>query len=276
MDAKYFVAKYIADQFRNEPRNIGVIVSKGDQLGSRFLGLDGDGQIDGRKLRTFDYPEVYRQWLDFWRSSLAVSDIDSIIRSSSGHYVVIDSGSVSDTGQDSAQAIANFMYSTLVSDGGWAEALTGLEPAEAPELSKLVDDVQRLFAQLDLFATDDSLAHPIRMGATVVGKRSIPHRPKFSQANGKIYAMEPIDFTVARKSQTMERAGRIAYMFSDLREANSECYSLIRISDQDRENVDVEYSLKMLGNESDIVDWLNETQRQSFVSERQKIAMSVS
>ena len=73
----------------------------------------------------------------------------------------------------------------------------------------------------------------------------------------------------------MERAGRIAFMFNDLREANSECYSLIRISDQDRENVDVEYALKMLENASDIVDWLNETQRQSFVSERQKIAISV-
>ena len=99
MKAQYWIAQHISDLFRNEPRNIGVFVRIGDNTAARFLGETNGGQIDGRKLRGLNHPDVYRQWVDYWRSQLSEESLDELVEHSGSHYRVLDAGQVTDTGR---------------------------------------------------------------------------------------------------------------------------------------------------------------------------------
>jgi hypothetical protein len=275
MAVRYFVAQYVPDLFRKEPRNVGVVVSSGASLAARFVGESAPGSFDGRKLRGFSYPEIYKEWVLYWRKMVASNDVEAIVRSSREHYIVGPGGEVTDTGDDPLDSVVNYLYSTLVSDGGFQEALSPLEPAAADEVSSLRDDVKRSFQSLALLeqSAGEPVAHPVRINVAVRGK-SLEHRPAFSQANGSLYAMEPVDLTVLRRRTAVDHAGLAAYMFKDLREAGASCFSLVRFREEDLEAELVDYALKMLRNESDVINWLDDEQRQQFVSGRQMVAMS--
>jgi hypothetical protein len=70
---RYFVAKYISDLQRMEPRNIGVIVWCGDGASARFVAErpDKPGEVDGRSIPPFvTSTAAYKQWVEFWRAEL--------------------------------------------------------------------------------------------------------------------------------------------------------------------------------------------------------------
>lgn len=52
---RYFVAKYIPDLLRNEPRNFGVILWTPDGVAARFLAEERErpGEIDGRRASAY-------------------------------------------------------------------------------------------------------------------------------------------------------------------------------------------------------------------------------
>lgn len=276
MSVKYFVAQYIPDLFRKEPRNVGVFVASGNSLAGRFIGEITPGNFDGRKLRGFSYPDIYKQWVLYWRKMAAKNDAEAIFQSSRDHYIVSMGGEVTDTGDDPIESVVDYLYSTLVSDGGFQEALSSLEPAAADEVSSLRDDVKRSFQSLALLEqpAGEPVAHPVRIDVAIRGGSSLEHRPAFSQANGRLYVMEPVDLTVVRRRTAVDHAGLAAYMFKDLREAGANCFSLVRFRAEDLEVEQVDYALKMLRNESEVVNWLDERERQRFVSDRQMVATS--
>jgi hypothetical protein len=80
---RYAVAKYIPDLWRYEPRNIGVVVWSPDGVVARFLGegthhANQHSAIDKRSLRDkIDHPEVYEQWIAYWRKQIAKEAIAS-------------------------------------------------------------------------------------------------------------------------------------------------------------------------------------------------------
>ena len=51
MTATYWIAKYVEDPFRNEPRNVGVIVLKNGVSVGKFFGERDNGTLDQRKLK---------------------------------------------------------------------------------------------------------------------------------------------------------------------------------------------------------------------------------
>ena len=279
MDAQYFVAQYIPDLFRNETRNVGVVVKTRHGFASHFVGESIEStQIDGRKLKAFNYPDVYRQWVEYWRDCVNRSSLDELLKSSSGHYQIIQGGEVSDTGEDEPSKIATYLYSLLVSEGGFAEAVSPMEPAVTVETSSLEDDVCRSLATLKLLANGQGtdLRHPVQKRVEIQGA-SLVHRPAFSQKNGRLHVMEIADLTVARKKSAIDHSGFAAYMFNDIKRqaASTECYTLARFNEEDLDLPDVNYAYKLLENESDVINWLDDVRRRDFVSELQRIGTTI-
>jgi hypothetical protein len=97
--------------------------------------------------------------------------------------------------------------------------------------------------------------------------------PSFSQRNGGLYIYEAIDFTAKRPKLIRERAGWMAYMYTDIKQAeqNAKTYSIYRPNQENAAEI-VEYAKKMLGGESTLVNWLDDNERKTFLNERQRVA----
>lgn len=68
----FYVAKFIPDLIRNEPRNVGVILWTSGRLTARFLGEVGEGGqgLDSRFLRGLTSANSYRRWVTYLRNQL--------------------------------------------------------------------------------------------------------------------------------------------------------------------------------------------------------------
>jgi hypothetical protein len=281
MSAQYWIAQHLQDLFRKEPRNVGVIVRMRNTTVGRFFGEDAEQRVDGRKLRVLPYPDVYRQWVEYWRSEMQKPGENVSDRLTGQFYRVVDGGAVDEIGNDSAMDVANYLYALLVSEGGFREALATTneeeETEEAQPLLRFDSSVEEIFHESNLLADEDKVlapAHPIRRGEKVQGKTVI-HVPAFVQRNGTLYVMETVDFTGPQKQRSRDHAGWSAYMFNDLRKADrtAECISIIKISDEDLQNEHVDNGLTVLKNESEIVNWAEPHQRERFLAERRKVAV---
>ena len=70
---RYFLAKYVPDLTRMEPRNVGVIVWTPEGVDARFLAETPDrpGEVDGRSIPSFvTNAQAYKQWVAYWRKEL--------------------------------------------------------------------------------------------------------------------------------------------------------------------------------------------------------------
>jgi hypothetical protein len=276
MSVRYWIAKYVEDPFRNEPRNVGIVVSTPDGMAARFAGERDDGTVDGRRLQSFKFAEVYKQWIQYWREQIRAENIEAITSATTQNYYVIQGGEVSDTGSDGADAICKFLYGLLVSDTPVMEAFE--LAIEGDTEIQLAQDVSATFSEWDILADHPTLAvrHPIKRKQRIQGERAV-HQPSFSQTNGKLYVFEAIDFNSQKPKLLQERAGFMAYMYSDIRHlcsTNFEAYSIVRPKEGD-ENDAIEYARTVLSGESEIIDWGNKEMKNQFLRERRTIAESL-
>lgn len=280
MSVQYWIAQHIDDPFRNEPRNVGVIVRLNGEFVARFFGEQSDGTVDGRRLRGLRYPDVYKQWLSYWRAETMRGAIENVVALVTSNYRVIHGGEVTDTGSDSAGDIANYLYSMLVSEGGFREAFSVLEDSAEPVPLALNLEVSDALDQAQLLLADERreapVPHPVRRGSELMGRLATPYRPAFTQENGRLYVMETVDFTRGSKKASRDHAGWSAYMFHDIREArvNSESIAIVKVTDAERDIEEVRGGLALLGNEGRIVNWADDTERAGFLDERRAVAFS--
>ena len=71
---RFLIPKYVPDVFRNEPRNIGVVLWSPHGVGARFVGErpDTPGEVDTAEVPSFvASPDAYQQWVRYWRRELA-------------------------------------------------------------------------------------------------------------------------------------------------------------------------------------------------------------
>jgi hypothetical protein len=272
MTAQYWIAQHIEDLFRNEPRNVGVLLHIDNKFSARFFGEDEVGQLDGRRLRVFSHPDAYRQWVEFWRREAPRCDPADLERLNGRHYRVIEGGELTDYAPDSIIDVTKYLYALLVSEGGLREALGAEE--ESP-VRLLESDIVDAFRAQQILADVGPLfaRHPIERGRRVEGVSAI-HRPTFVQENGRLCLMETIDFTIKQKQRSRDHAGLSAYMFRDVRNKRpeAEAIAIVRITDADMVSEDVQYGFQLLQSEAAIVDWLNENTRSGFLEERKRIA----
>ena len=270
MSATYWVAKYVDDPFKNETKNVGVIVRMNDTYSAKFFGERADGVWDARIIKGMSHPLVYTQWKDFWRRKLTKKDVYAIMESATANYTVVQGGEVTDTGSDNVGEVCDFLYGLIVGSG----------PKEAFEWYDddveigLVDDILSEFARVEVLAHMNQLfsRYPIVRDRKIAGT-SVVHTPTFSQLNGHLSVMEHIDLGTTRVNKTKERAGWMAYMFEDIKNANStaEAFSLIRPEGSSKAD-QIEFARSVLSKGSTVINWSDENGRGQFLEERKRIA----
>lgn len=275
MLAKYWIAQRIEDLFRNEPRNVGVFVQIGDCIAAKFFGENTDCQIDGRKIKSLTYPDVYKQWVEYWRSQIAKNDPNILVKTSGSHYRVVQAGEVTDIDHDSPDDVVNYLYAMLVTEGGLKAAIGVNEEMEDKTVVALENDLLKELREGKLLGDENEvfLRHPVKQRVPVYGQKH-EHRPAFVQENGHLYVMETVDFTIAKKKYSKDHAGLVAYMFEDIRskQNDAECIAVIKITDEDSCIDDVAYGLKIIKSEASVVNWLNSTEKKQFFDDRKTIA----
>jgi hypothetical protein len=125
---RFLIAKYVPDVFRNEPRNIGVVLWSPDGVAARFAGEkpDAPGEVDDAQIPPFvSSAEAYKQWVRYWRREMA----KPAIRPATGGPLT-PRGSPDWPGALRQAGLSNF----LLADGG-----TLTEPVPNHELPQAVD-----------------------------------------------------------------------------------------------------------------------------------------
>jgi hypothetical protein len=276
MTVQYWIAKNVEDPFRNETRNVGVIARDARGIAARFIGERETGELDRRLLgQRFRYPDVYLQWLNFWRTEINQGRVDSILKAKTANYFVAEGGEITDTGNDSVEAVCAFLYSLLISD---APVMEAFELGEEEDLTRGLDsEISHALSELSLLSDTPrfGVRHPVRREQPIKGKHVV-HRPSFSQKNGRLYVYEAIDFTMKRPKIVRERAGWMAYMYADIKQEDemAETFSIFRPNSEDGGET-VDYAKKMLGGESTLVNWADDNERKWFLKERQRVATSL-
>jgi hypothetical protein len=292
----YGVAKYVPNLLRMEPRNIGVIVADESGATLRLLGLGEECAIDLRILRRVrglqDDGTAYTEWARFWMREVgaynasAVRDADLFVRSladAGGDVLAVHYGGwyIPEEDAESAESVAAHLFAELVSA---REEPAVNEPASAVTRT-LYTEVHKTFKKLGLLAPTPKAAgenpHLIRMNAPVPGTLPVPHRPKFSQLNGKLAVMEHMDFGAAGEEKVTHHALSTAYMFGDIRDANRivppDLIVIVHWS-HDRNMYAQEVGKAALLNVEGtrMVNWDNAWERDRFLRERQDAAQHLS
>lgn len=140
--ANWYLVKYVPDPFRNEPRNVGVVVTQSGRGASRFL-AEHDGRVDGRKLgAAVGSSRAYKAWIEYIRYHLAEGtledQVDKINLRALSNYVIERRGVLLDEADpDELFRTADDLFRSLVQD----------EPEEKPpSLDELADKI--LFEKL--------------------------------------------------------------------------------------------------------------------------------
>jgi hypothetical protein len=134
----YYVAKYIPDLMKWEPRNIGVLVWTPYSVAGRFLGEKENklGEVDGRKIPAFvTSADAYREWIYYWRSQLEKETV----------RVVGSQKSADKSMSTFLEIIAeNSSHNFLLQPGGQL-----LEPINQEEMPNLVEDLFEWLVSVD-------------------------------------------------------------------------------------------------------------------------------
>jgi hypothetical protein len=199
MSTVYWLAKYVEDPLRNEPRNVGVFVQKGGALAARFIGERDDLVFDGRKLGAkFSHPHVYTQWRHYWRTQISNRDMKAVLHASTPNYFVQSGGEVTDDGEDAPTEVCQFLFDLLVGGGPLDAYRWQTEDESVALASEIVSALDRL----GILAHEEQLLtpHPILRERPVTGLH-VTHTPSFSQRNVKLYIFDHIDLSGTRPTR---------------------------------------------------------------------------
>ncbi|MFC9172793.1 hypothetical protein [Streptomyces sp. NPDC057107] len=141
MGGSWFLVKYVDDIFRNEPINIGVVVTAEDGIGSHFLGQRPDGSINGQKIsKRIHGVETYKAWVKFIHKEAARGSLEDRIaglaKRTGDRYLIERRGPVLDSEpRISPTQLANELFTALVS--AELESTPNLEAMAERTLKKL-------------------------------------------------------------------------------------------------------------------------------------------
>ena len=174
--AHYLIAKYVPDVFRNEPRNIGVIVWSEFEVAARFFAADESGNVDKRRVPDFvDAKDIYKQWVKFWHAEIEKPKIEFIGRTrqaerSSPEFI------------EALQTTARGNY--FLQDAGVV-----LEEVRRDNLRKVLDQLfHSLVASLEAEEKEDSSEILVEACDSVISSSKLARSKNFRR--GQLYTCE--------------------------------------------------------------------------------------
>src|SRR5438067_1720912 len=94
LTTEIYVAKYIPDTRRWEPVNVGVVVFTSEGSAGRFLGETARGSDHRQTRHVVADPEVYDEWLKYWRRAINKNDREAITETNTLSYWVAKAGEI--------------------------------------------------------------------------------------------------------------------------------------------------------------------------------------
>lgn len=141
MNARWYIAKYMDDLRRREPKNVGVLLFTDRGVQARFRGDTGD-KIDGRLVRgTFGSLTNYKAWVAYWKAVAAENKVADLLKRRAADNYFVELGGERVWGNESVepQVFADQLFHELVDD----------KPDLAIELDA-THPVKRAFARLKI------------------------------------------------------------------------------------------------------------------------------
>lgn len=280
MSADFYIAQYIRDTMRREPKNVGLVVVKDDVCAQQYLGDETvGGDVDLRTARWAKDPKVYRKWVRFWREEVGrgAKDLQKrLMEGNRSNYAMIFGGKVMDSGADTAAQICAHLFPRLVAEiVEPAQDDDGEADASKQQLQK---EITGEFDRMGILAgrIHDEAPNPVWVNKPIVVSPKLDHTPSYFQNAGKKYVMEIANFTTPQKALAKDHAGWAAKMFDDVRNL-ADTVAIVRASKDDLENKTVKYAMAMLESSAkDIVFWNDAGQRRKFLEARREAAYTTS
>jgi hypothetical protein len=211
----YLIAKYVDDLARNEPKNVGVIVTDGDQIVARFDGENETGTIDLRKVRhRISGSHAYRAWTHYWRVALDnPSSIGSpeatpgeLIRlladePSRDFYLEHGGSLLLDADERSLEETARELYEKIVREPD-PPAPMSLQDKSRKALSEAgapMDDNSRFKSQFNVALEIDGV--------------TVDHEVSYGVLNGAWHYLQEMPFDPGRPRVSRKEASHCAFLF---------------------------------------------------------------
>jgi hypothetical protein len=308
----FFVARHVADRIRNEPRNLGVIVTDGEHLAARFVGeVSSSGKLDLRQVaKNIDDRALYADWHRAWRSMIeddtastgeettVEERIAALVETSTPSFLVQPSGDwyvdADELAAGDVHRWTDEIYRRIVDDAAepLSDVVTESVALEAPRAvaqrpGSLADRIAEVFEALGILEVRDdarvppSVAHPVKTDQSVQGLNPTPHLAKFVQVNGQRYVMEQVDFDVRDPEVARQRAAYAGYLLNDIYQADDHTVPIAvlnRVASRGKRGKALaaaqDYGEAALHQFADLqlVHWDNDVERKDFLEERAAVA----
>ena len=172
MPATWYLAKLVTDLFRNEPRNIGLLVQGERGSAARFVGRDLDGSIRKRSIPRSIDSDVYVSWVEYYARHAARESLDETIARRRHHLdpIYIERRGVvgSDVSDDELGELVNELYPSLVGDHDALAATPDLRGAVDRLIHSLPDQFEPNF---ELAVEDREINHVVHFDWKFRGER---------------------------------------------------------------------------------------------------------
>jgi hypothetical protein len=260
--ARYLVAKYVSDVFRNEPVNIGVLTWIDGKVGWKFLGQKEDNSINGRAAGLYGKIKSlpnYKQWVESWvfhlqepilRDKQRVIPNESpefldILATHSGQSYILETGGqlMEDVPPDEVALVTDHLFRTLV----WTP--------DEKEPSKSADEWRDELLRDANVAVDPNVKRDEPVELKLRGK---PFRPRFNIyiGNGTPQVLAQMVPLTANGRTAQNSARAVEFLFERVLEQRllpqEKCVSFVYTKD---ENDDlIQESLDELALVSTVID----------------------
>ncbi|MFJ4963008.1 hypothetical protein ACIP6P_11260 [Streptomyces sp. NPDC088729] len=123
MTANWYLVKYVPDPFRDEPKNIGVVVESEGRGVMRFVG-QRNGGFDGRRVRgVVRSPRTLKAWIEYVEYHLSsgtfMEQVQRLSSRSGQNYRIDFRGTIGQSGSATEmKAIADDLFTELIGDPG--------------------------------------------------------------------------------------------------------------------------------------------------------------
>ncbi len=267
--AEFMLCQYMGDTVRREPRNIGVIVVRDSEVACRFLGESQTG-IDGRSLKFIRELDAYKQWVVYWKRLIAKNDPElskRLLSSGKRNYYIIPGGSLAGTEADDLNYVCEYLYSTLVSNGGVDELDEDLNSIKSSK--SLEGLVAAVFRDANILGDSSRMNAPVYRDKDLMGANHF-HRFAFVQTNGVVRGMEVFDFNTVKSKQLKYHAAWAKVAFDEVKKAmgqhsDVDMVSIVQPAQRPEFKETEQYCIDMLQESCGIYDWSNQRERESLV-----------
>jgi hypothetical protein len=232
---KYLIAKYVDDLARNEPINVGVVASDGENIVARFDGENDAQKVDLRHVRhRISGSHAYRAWVHYWRVAIAdpravgvqgespspANVLDFLVGEGGSDFYIEPGGEILvDHDERSLEESARELYEKLV------------KQPDPPSPMSLQEKSRQALASAGAPMDDKSRFRDQFMVKLDVEGVQVEHEVSYAVMNGKWHYLQEMPFDPGKPRVSRKEASHCAFLFEHAGWGRDDCAILYDGSD---------------------------------------------